>query len=237
MPATDLQRFDTPEALARRVAADWIEAIRAAAREGRQLTVALSGGRIAKTFFEATTQLAFAEAISFRNVEIFWADERCVPATHEDSNYKLAKLHLLDPLSINPARVHPLAGADDCRSKAHVAAEHLKTIAPLNAAGVPELDIVFLGMGEDAHVASLFPQENEPTRNLTDIFRPVIASKPPPQRITMGYPVIAAAKNVWVLASGKGKEAALAESQQEGANTPLARVLQSRATTRIYTDI
>lgn len=232
-----LLKFDSPEQLAERVAADWVESIRAASRAGRRQTVALSGGRIAKTFFEATTRLAYAEAVSFRNVDIFWADERCVPATSTDSNYKLAKDHLLDPLALNPVHVHSLCSGDDGRSSSVQAAEKLKRVAPSNGSGVPEIDLIFLGLGEDGHVASLFPEENEPTRNLPDIYRPVIATKPPPQRITIGYNVIAAAKEVWVLASGAGKATALAESLKPDGKTPLARVLQNRARTHIYSDL
>ena len=69
------------------------------------------------------------------------------------------------------------------------------------------------------------------------IYRPVIAAKPPPHRITLGYPAIAAALQVWVLASGPGKENALRESLSPLGHTPLARVLRSRAHTRIFTDI
>ncbi len=71
----------------------------------------------------------------------------------------------------------------------------------------PIIDLIFLGMGEDGHVASLFPGNPPPTPE--PIYRPVRASKPPPDRITLGYDTIAAAKEVWVLASGPGKEAAL----------------------------
>lgn len=233
----ELERFDSPDALAGRVAQLWIERIREAARKNRRQIVALSGGRIAKAFFQTTTRLAFSEAVSFRNVEIFWGDERCVPAMSDDSNYKLARTNLLDPLAVNPAHVHPLCAEDDGRSTAVQAAERLRAIASTNEQGVPEIDLVFLGMGEDGHVASLFPEEAEAARNLPDIYRPVTATKPPPQRITIGYPVIAAAREVWVLASGAGKAHALEESLKHDGITPLARVLQSRPSTRIFTDI
>jgi hypothetical protein len=82
-------------------------------------------------------------------------------------------------------------------------------------------------------VASLFPGESEADRNRPEIYQPVIAVKPPPQRITLGYPVIAAAREVWVLASGAGKAKALEESLKPDGQTPLARVIQSRRQTAI----
>lgn len=92
-------------------------------------------------------------------------------------------------------------------------------------------------MGEDGHVASLFPSESEEAMSRGAVFRAVTASKPPPRRITLGYAALAAANEVWVMASGAGKEAALGESLEENGRTPLARLLRLRATTRIFSDI
>ena len=97
------------------------------------------------------------------------------------------------------------------------------------------LDLVFLGMGEDAHVASLFPGDTEAIESRA-VYRAVTGSKPPPRRITLGYPALAASREVWVLASGEGKAEALRTSLAKGGDTPLARVLQSREHTEILTD-
>lgn len=234
MSSIDLQQFSSPEALAERVAADWIASIRAAAQAGRRQVVALSGGRIAKTFLADTARLALAEKLSLAHLEFFWGDERCVPADHPESNFKLAKDNLFDPVGIRPEQLHPLCCDDDGQSTAAHSSVELQRIADRKAAGVPVIDLIFLGMGEDAHVASLFPEEPDSARNLPDIYRPVTATKPPPRRITLGYQVIAAAREVWVLASGTGKADALTASLQPGSQTPLGRVLQSRPQTRIY---
>ena len=108
-------------------------------------------------------------------------------------------------------------------------------VAELNEQGQPELDLVFLGMGEDGHVASLFPGDTEALETLA-VYRAVTGPKPPPRRITLGYPALAAAREVWVLASGEGKKEALQASLEPTGNTPLARVLQSRSNTEIFTD-
>ena len=97
------------------------------------------------------------------------------------------------------------------------------------------IDLVFLGMGEDSHVASLFPGDTEAVQSRA-VYRAVIGPKPPPRRITLGYPALAAAREVWVLASGAGKAGALRDSLAKDGDTPLARVLQSRDKTEILTD-
>jgi 6-phosphogluconolactonase len=237
MSTIDLQQFASPETLAERVAANWIISIRSANRAGRRQVIALSGGRIAGNFLAATARLALAGKVSLNQVVFFWGDERCVPADHPDSNFQLAKENLFDPLGIRADQLHPLCCDDDGQSTALRMSLELQRLADRDAAGVPVFDLVFLGMGEDAHVASLFPEEPEAVRDLPDIYRPVTATKPPPRRITLGYHVIAAAREVWVLASGAGKAGALEESLRPDANTPLARVIRSRRITRIFTDI
>jgi len=108
-------------------------------------------------------------------------------------------------------------------------------VAEMDASGQPVLDLVFLGMGEDGHVASLFPGDQEAIESQA-VYRAVTGPKPPPRRITLGYRTLAAAREVWVLASGEGKKEALKNSLADDGDTPLARVLQSRKNTEIFTD-
>jgi 6-phosphogluconolactonase len=102
---------------------------------------------------------------------------------------------------------------------------------------LPVLDLIFLGMGEDGHVASLFPGASSEILNCTVPFLAVENSpKPPPRRISLSYAAIAASKQVWVLVSSAGKETALRESLAPSGKTPLARVIQSRLQTKIFSD-
>jgi len=118
---------------------------------------------------------------------------------------------------------------------AELASAEMRRVVPINAAGWPVLDMIFLGMGGDGHVASLFPPANPAPAS--DIYFAVVASKPPPERITICYEVIAAARKVWVLVSGSGKETALKESLSEAGKTPLARVVRLRDYTRVLTNL
>ena len=117
----------------------------------------------------------------------------------------------------------------------------IPTLSPLGRGegvhSLPVLDLIFLGMGEDGHVASLFPGEMETADSDPAVYCAVKNSpKPPPNRITLGYAAIAAARQVWVLVSGAGKEGALRESLAANGSTPLARVTKIRTQTRIFSD-
>lgn len=232
-----LQTFPNTVSLANSVAAKWLDALKPSLRVAPSQAVALSGGRIAQDFFRAAARLAQERRQSLAHVHFFWADERCVPPDHAESNYRSAAELLLTPLGLPAQNLHRIRGEDAPEPAAQAAERELRQFAPINAAGQPVLDLVLLGMGEDGHVASLFPGEAENVMSSPAGYRTVTASKPPPRRITLGYAAIAAARELWVLASGPGKEAALRESLAPGGRTPLARVLRERARTRIFTDL
>ena len=237
MSTYELTTFPTPEELARAVAAQWVKEIEAPTGAAAPYCVALPGGRIARRFLSATAELAQARHLSFAQVQFFWGDERCVPPADPESNFRLARESLLEPLRIPDAQVHRIRGEEPPEAAAAEAQRELCGVAPLNRERQPILDLIFLGTGEEGHVASLFPGEPETVIASPAVYRPVTASKPPPQRITLGYAAIAAARQVWVLASGPGKENALRESLAPAGQTPLARVLKLRSHTGVFTDL
>lgn len=238
MERFQLLSFTHPDDLAAAAAAAWLDEIALANRSDKQHCVALSGGRITLKLFASVIEQANARRVSFAPVHFFWADERCVPPDDPESNFAAANQHCFRPLGIPPDHIHRLRGEDAPELAARQTAQELLRLAPTNAAGQPVLDLIFLGMGEDGHVASLFPREPESMLADQAIYRVIHDSpKPPPIRITLGYAAIAAARQVWVLASGAGKEAAWRESLRPGGQTPLARVLRLRPSTRLFTDI
>ena len=234
----ELLAFNTPDVLARAAASAWLDEIETAARIGKSHSVALSGGRITQKFFSATVEQAVSRSISFEHVHFFWADERCVPPDDADSNFLLANELLFRPLKIGEKKIHRLLG-EIIPAEAVIKAEaELRRVVATNTAGLPVLDLILLGMGEDGHVASLFPNAS---RRVADITVPFLAidnsPKPPPQRISLSYSAILAAGSVWVLASGAGKEAVLKESLATNSTTPLGFVVNSRIFTKIFTDL
>ena len=230
----ELKSFVSAPALAQQCAADTLTLI---AQSFATASVAVSGGRIAKDFFSSLARLTQEHGQSLAHAHFFWADERCVPPTDAESNYRSATELLFTPLGLPSRNIHRLRGEDEPGKAARESEAELRRCVETGRGRQPVIDVVLLGMGEDGHVASLFPGEPEEVMNSDAVYRPVTASKPPPRRITLGYGAIAAAREVWVLASGAGKEAALRESLSLGGKTPLARVLRGRDLTRIYTDL
>jgi 6-phosphogluconolactonase len=233
----DLLSFASADELARAAAGAWLDEIEAANRAGKTHCVALSGGRITQKFFAATVEQAKSRAISFAHVHFFWADERCVPPTDPDSNFKMANELLFLPLKIAAEKIHRLRGEDLPSAAVKIAESELCRIASPNKNQQPVLDLIFLGMGEDGHIASLFPNASAKILDTSAPFLVVENSpKPPPTRISLSYKTIFAAKNIWILVSGAGKESALRESLSPGGGTPLARIIQSRPV-KIFTDV
>ena len=226
MGKVDLVRFASAEALAKAAASDWMDQVAARSEQ----CCAFSGGRIAEEFFTAITTQALERRLSLAAINYFWADERCVPPDHPDSNYRVTNERLLKPLQIPAARVHRIKGELDPELAAKEASEEFGRVVR------PPLDFVFLGMGEDGHVASIFPDDNMP-EPIEVNYRPVIAPKPPPRRITLVRRAILAARNVWVLVSGPGKEEALGKSLRADPSVPLGKVIAGRDFTRIFTNI
>ncbi|MFN7138539.1 MAG: 6-phosphogluconolactonase [Limisphaerales bacterium] len=235
MSTYELKHFPSDVELASTAAYDFVARLESASRTGKPFFVALSGGRITKQFFNFTVEEIKRRNVSPGFVHFFWADERCVGPDHPDSNFLLANDLLFKPLNIKAENIHRLRGELPAHKAISEANAELEQLAGMH----PVLDLVLLGMGEDGHVASLFPNATEATIKEIAPFLSINNSpKPPPDRLSLSFAALAAARDVWILASGKGKEEALRHSlQPKTIATPLARVLQSRQQSRIYTDI
>lgn len=234
----ELIHFPGPDELAQAAAKLWLDEIETANRIKAQHDVALSGGRITQKFLASFVEQFKSRKISLAAVNFFWADERCVPPTDAESNFKIANDILFTPLGISEKQIHRLRGEDEQKSAAKQAEAEIRSVVGTNAHGQPVLDLIFLGLGEDGHVASLAPDEPEAMNFDQAVFRAIDNfAKPPPRRLTIGYQTIAAARKVWMLASGKAKEAALREALLQNRKNSFARVLKLREQTKILTDI
>jgi len=233
----DCHAFATDDELAEAAAERFAARIMAARTESRLFSVALSGGRIAHRFFAAAAKLIAAQGAIGSATHFFWADERCVPPDHPESNYRTASELLLETLAVPAFQIHRIPGELPPAAAASRAATEFANVMARNSIRPPRVDLALLGMGEDGHIASLFPEEPVNTQADPAIFRAVVGPKPPPNRVTMGYFTLAAAREVWVLVSGTGKESALKESLSTSGKTPLARLLGMRPTTRILSSV
>jgi 6-phosphogluconolactonase len=196
---TRLTSCPDDETVARR-AAEHITGTLAHAREQRGVAhLALSGG----TTPGRTYELLGADPPALEGVEVWFADERCVPPEDEQSNYLLARRTLIDPAAISPARVHRMVGELGPERGAAAYAEEL--LADLGD-GLPVLDLIVLGIGPDGHVASLFPGAATLDAGERAVCLGVTESpKPPPERITLSLAVLRAARGCLLLATGASK--------------------------------
>lgn len=183
-----------PELAAREIA----QMLSAAVREHGTATLALAGGTTPRAAYEHLAN----EAVPWRSVSIFFGDERCVPPDDSDSNYRMAREALFGRLSEGPARVERMLGES---SDHDAAARAYEAVLP------DSIDVLVLGVGEDGHTASLFPGSSALTEKTRRVL-PVVGPKPPPNRLTITPPVLNAARNVVVLASGAGKAKAIARA-------------------------
>lgn len=167
-------------------------------------SIALSGGSTPKRLYELLAAPPRRDQIRWDAVELFFGDERAVPPEHPDSNYGMAKRALLDHV---PVRAHRMAAErDDAAGYAQILGDRIAK----RRDGVPVLDVVLLGMGEDGHTASLFPG----TKALAERSKWVVMNEVPQlhtRRMTVTYPVLNAAERVWALIAGAGKRPVVAE--------------------------
>ena len=194
---------------------------RAAIAERGLFRLALSGGNTPRAVHAQLARLG--ADLPWNHVQITFGDERCVPPDHADSNFRMARESLLDAIAIPAGNVFRIRGEID---PAAAAQEYEQKLAAVAARfGEPRYvhDLLLLGLGEDGHTASLFPGSpalDETVRNVI----PATGPKPPPQRITMTFPLLNAARHVCFLVSGGGKDALIAEIVAGGSSHPAARV-------------
>jgi 6-phosphogluconolactonase len=177
-------------------------------------SVVLTGGRTGIAVLEQLRAAPARDAVDWSHVDIYWGDERFLPAGHPDRNETQARAALLDHVPVDPARVHPMAPADAGQSPEEAAEAYAELLAaaarPEDHYPAPGFDVCLLGVGEEGHTASIFP--DSPAVHEQE--RPVVAvhgcPKPPPVRITLTLPAIRHAQEVWLITAGEGKAAAVA---------------------------
>ena len=202
----------------------WVHRAAAAARAAqtarRRFALAVPGGSVAERFLPA---LVGAD-IDWPLVDLFFCDERCVPPGNPDSNFTAVERLLLAPLGADRPRVHRMAGDDP--DPARAAREHASTLRFVLGAP-PVLDIALLGVGEDGHVASLFPGHSALQASGPTVWVEDASPKPPPVRLTLSLDVLAGAREVIVAAFGEPKAAAVAQALEDPASElPLAQLLR-----------
>ncbi|KAG0226324.1 suppressor of los1-1 [Actinomortierella wolfii] len=218
---TEIYTFPTTQALSegldKYVAKLSKEAI---ARHGK-FTVALSGGSLPK---QLSAVLKHNKEVDFTKWVVYFADERCVPLDHADSNYLLSKTELFDHVPIPAENIHTidpeLVNDPDAAAEDYIS-QLAKTFATKDSVRFPVFDLILLGVGPDGHTCSLFP--GHPLLEEGQDWCAAIhdSPKPPPRRITLTFPVLNHAHNVAFVAAGAGKQDMMHTLLDEHLATPL----------------
>ncbi|MBI5241910.1 MAG: 6-phosphogluconolactonase [Elusimicrobia bacterium] len=197
--------------MAREAAAIWSHESRAAVACRGRFRVALCGGRTPAPLFRLLAREDFRPvdqpALPWDRTDVFWADERYVPHSHAESNFRLAKETLLDHVPVPPENVFPMptASGDPARD----AADYGKTLRrAFPGQAWPRFDLVLLGLGEDGHTASLFPGDAALSERTGWVAR-ARAPKGVRDRLTLTVPALNAARLKLLLACGEAKSAVL----------------------------
>lgn len=215
MSGPDVAVHATAEVLAAAAAARLVTRIVDVQNASGSASLVLTGGGIGIAVLRQLASTQAAAAVDWRRLDIYWGDERFLPAGHPERNETQARHALLDHVGMDPARVFPMGASDgpwgnDPDAAARTYEDLLVSRQrPEDRGPAPSFDVCLLGIGEEGHVASVFP--GSPAVYETE--RAVIgvrgSPKPPPTRISLTLPAIRCAAEVWLMASGPQKAAAV----------------------------
>ncbi|MDJ0753241.1 MAG: 6-phosphogluconolactonase [Ardenticatenaceae bacterium] len=219
--------FNTRDELADAAAEMVVGLLEEAVHKRGEGHLALSGGGTPRPVYKRWAQPPLSDAIPWAKIHIWWADERCVPASDPESNYRLAAEAFLDRLPIPTDHIHRMPGELSPENGAVAYAAELKKFADPHELW-PRFDACILGMGTDGHTASLFPG----SINAGEVTRPTLGVSAdydgrPAERITLTPLVINAARTAIVLATGAGKASMLAQvlgSDDDPVQRPIERI-------------
>jgi len=207
--------FNDYEALSEAAAETFVDLAAQAINANGHFSVALSGGNTPHLLYEILATAPFRKKVNWESVHVFWGDERCVPLDDPRSNFLMARRMLLDRVPIPVEHIHPIFGD----LPAAMAANNYETVLR-NFFGKqpPVFDLILLGLGDNAHTASLFPHTpvlGEKERWVDEVYVAELSM----YRVTLTAPLINQAKAVIFLVSGAEKAVAL-QNVLEGAYHP-----------------
>ncbi|TQJ32310.1 6-phosphogluconolactonase [Microbacterium sp. SLBN-146] len=200
-----------PEALATSVASRLLSRVVKRTERGKTVHLSLTGGSMGGAVLAAAALDPRVATIDWSRVHFWWSDERFLSGSDPERNDRQSRVALLDSIAVPSENIHAAPSSDDGLSLDEAAERYADELLRFGAPDQPwpRFDVCFLGVGPDAHIASLFP--DRPEIQITD--RSVVAvrdsPKPPPDRITMTRPVINSAERVWMVLAGPDKAAAL----------------------------
>lgn len=240
MTGLQVTTWSDEHALAAGVAARLVTRLVAAQTDRGRAAVVLTGGGVGTAVLRAWASPPTRDVVDWSRLQVWWGDERFVPGDDPDRNERQAREALLDLVPVDPAQVHPMPapgpGVPDVHAAAAAYAADLAAHAAVEAhAPLPRLDVLLLGVGSDGHVASLFPRAST-LHSAGTVVGVTQAPKPPPERVSLTLPAIGSADEVWLVAAGESKAAAVhAALATVGGSVP-AGLVRGRLRTRWMLD-
>jgi 6-phosphogluconolactonase len=213
---TALRVFEDAEAVARHAADQIAWRIGDARRDGRDVHIALAGGRTPQRAYELLAQIEG----SWKHVHLWLGDERCVPENHPESNARMVRESLYANARAEPPVLHALKSPQVPEDAAWIYGLEVHS-------AVPEaiFDIVLLGMGPDGHTASLFPGHPVLDVSVAPCAAVRDSPKPPPERVTLTLPVLRRARFTLLLATGAEKREPLARALRGDRSLPVGLLI------------
>lgn len=216
--------FPNPEALADQVAADFYDLLLVQQLRAGRIHLCLTGGRVSTMVLQAIQNRSAGSGIIWDRTDWWWGDERYLLRSSPQRNEAQARVTLLDSLPIRQNQIHPMPATDDLDGDIDRAADQYTH--EVQQMVVDGFDLVFLSIGEDGHIASLFPGQPQSDSIRTAALSIRNSPKPPPDRISLTIPMLTRTRNLWLLAAGDQKAKAVAEVlQNPDCDLPAARVL------------
>ena len=236
-PTPDVVVEPDVDHLTRSVAEALVARLAAAQAVHGTASVVLTGGGVGIAVLEQVADVAaepVRETVDWTAVDVWWGDERFVPADSDERNEKAARKALLDKVGVPAGRVHAMPPSDaEFAEPEDAAAWYAGQLARAADPGeaVPRFDVLLLGLGPEGHVASIFP-DSPAVRDERPVFAVRDCPKPPPTRVSLGFSAINTAVEVWLVVSGESKAATVAQALAgaERENLPAAGVRGTRAT-------
>lgn len=214
MTAPQIVAYGSPALLAAATAARLVTRLVDVQAARGFASVVLTGGRTGVAVLEQLRAAPARDAVDWSRVDIYWGDERFLPAGHPERNETQARAALLDHVPVTPSRVHAMAASDagaDAEAAAESYADLLAAAArPEDHYPVPSFDVCLLGVGEEGHTASIFPSSPAVYETERSVVAVHNCPKPPPTRLSLTLPAIRRAVEVWLVTTGESKAAAVA---------------------------
>ena len=205
-PTPRVEVHESADDLATTVAGAFVRLVAGIQATGEIPRVALTGGSIAEAIHREIARLAPDSDVDWSRIDVFWGDERFVAPDSPDRNAGQARSAFLDVVGVDPDRIHEMPSTADADTVEAAATSYCEVV---RSVGSGRFHLTMLGIGPDGHVASLFP--GFPQLDVVDeIAVPVTGSpKPPPERVSLTFGALNRSDEVWFVASGNGKAAAV----------------------------